>query len=303
MNVVRQTIPVLVLSILFPVSAAAAPPSGQTTWGPWSFSWVAGAQSAGLTIRNVRYQNELVIYKASMPVVRVQYANNACGPYADLLSEYTLRPVSFCNNAEVCQRSFSSGGRQWLELGILTRLGQYRMYQVWYFSNDGYIQPHFFSRGLQCLIDHDHHPYWRIDFDINGAAADQIFVYDNNRPNQGWGPGWLKHDDEFNENRNPGTNRLWFVRDNNNAHGSWVLPGNADGTANAFSNKDAAGRRYRGAEDQTWPFGAWGHLGYLNGESLAETDVVLWYVAHMPHAAAEGANVWHSVGPWLRVHR
>lgn len=297
--------PFATLALLLALAApgAAAPPSGQTTWGPWSFSWIAGNQSAGLTIKNVRYQNKLVLYKASMPVVRVQYAGNACGPYADKLNEHTLQAIPWCGNNKICQRSFTISGRQWLEVAIYASLGAYRMYQAWYFSNDGYLRPHLFSRGLQCNIDHDHHPYWRLDFDINGAAADQIFVYDNNRPNQGWGQGWLKYTVENNDTKSPATGRVWFVRDNPTGDGSWVLPGSADGTANAYSTKDYGGRRYRGAEDESWPFGAWGHLGYLNGEGIQETDVIYWYVAHMPHEAAEGSNVWHSVGPWLLVHR
>jgi len=302
MHAKRVTFSMLVLTG-FTSIAVAAPPSGHTDWGPWRFDWVAGSQSAGLSIRNVRYENELVLYKSSMPVVRVQYAGDGCGPYADKLGESTLQPVSFCGNNTVCQRSFASGGRQWLELGILAKLGAYRMYQVYYFSNDGYIAPHIFSKGLQCNLNHDHHPYWRYDFDINGFSSDQVFVYDNNRPNQGWGPGWLKYTSELNDNKNSSTNRVWFVRDNPTGHGSWVLPGSADGSVNTFSNKDIGARRYHGAEDEGWPFGASGHLGYGNSESIQETDVILWYAAHMPHSAAEGSNVWHSVGPWLLVHR
>jgi len=30
---------------------------------------------------------------------------------------------------------------------------------------------------------------------------------------------------------------------------------------------------------------------------------VLWYVAHMHHSPAQGAKVWHSVGPWMHVSR
>ena len=283
--------------------ALAAPPSGHTDWGPWRFDWVAGAQNASLTLRNVYYEDELLLYKGSMSVIRVQYANNACGPFADLLSEYTLLSISNCNNAVVCQRSFSSAGRRWLELGILVQLGQYCMYRVWYLSEDGYLQPHFFSKELQCQVDHDHHPYWRLDLDIAGAGSDQLFVYDNSRPNQGWGPGWLDYNSEFNDRKNPATGRVWFVRDNQNAHGAWILPGRADGTPNTFSDKDAAGRRYNWSEDEPWPFGAWGHLGYGDGGSLAETDVIFWYVPHMFHAAAEGSSLWHSVGPWLYIHR
>jgi hypothetical protein len=177
------------------------------------------------------------------------------------------------------------------------------MYQVYYFSDDGYLQPHFFSKGLQCQVDHDHHPYWRFDFDVKDASSDQLFVYDNNRSNRGWGTGWIIYETEFNDLRKPSTNRAWFARDNSSGHGVWILPGGGDGAPDSFSTKDAAGRVYSYTEDEAWPFGAWGHLGYSNSQNLQETDVIFWYISHMFHAASEGPSTWHSVGPWLKVYR
>jgi hypothetical protein len=203
----------------------------------------------------------------------------------------------------VCQQSYVSGGHNMLEVGVEAQIGQYDLYQVWYLSEDGWLGAHLFSRGLQCPYDHQHHPYWRVDFDIKGFPLDQVFVWDNNRPNQGWGPGWMKYKNELNDVKNPGTGRVWFVRDNPTGHGVWVFPGSSDGAADGFSTKDAASRLYRYAEDEPWPFGALGHLGYDNNEDIQEKDVVFWYVAHMQHPAASGASVWHSAGPWMLVHR
>lgn len=291
---------VLIVTLL-PV-ALAAPPSGQTAWGRWRFTWVAGAQSEGLALKNVRYDDELVLYKASMPVVRVQYPSIGV-VYGDLIGEGTLRPVPWCGNATVCQRSFTSGGREWLELGVLAQLGQYRMYQVWYLSADGYIQPYFSSKGLHHPNDHTHHVYWRYDFDIGGAAGDQLFVYDNNRPDEGWGAGWRLHETEYNELKSPATRRVWFVRDNAGGHGTWIMPGAADGQADGFSSLDAAGRRYKAAEAGTWPFGGYGELGYDEAEGVVNRDVVFWYVPHLFHEAAEGPDKWHQAGPTLYLAR
>jgi hypothetical protein len=274
---------------------------GHTTWGPWRFDWEV-RDHAGIGIRNVYYNNELVFWKASMPVIRVRYAGNRCGPYADRITWGHLVQISNCGNRKVCQEEFSSGGQRWLELGVYARIGSYHIYQSWYFSNDGQIDVRMWSKGLQCRADHNHHPYWRMDFDLRGASGDQIFVYDNNRPNEGWGPGWHKYPSELNDVKNPGTGRVWFVRDNGSGHGAWVLPG-PDGASDSFSNKDAAARRYLYAEDVAWAFGASGHLGYGNGEDVAEEDVILWYVAHLPHAVSAGASVWHWAGPLLLLHR
>jgi hypothetical protein len=292
----------LVLLVALSMASPILAQSGHTNWNGWSFDWEV-KDGAGIALRNVYYRNELVIWKASMPVIRVHYAGNACGPYADRIDGYNLVPISWCGNAKVCQQSYVSGGHTMLEVGIEANIGQYDLYQVWYLSQDGWIGAHLFSRGLQCAIDHEHHPYWRLDLDVNGFPSDQVFVWDSNRPDQGWGPGWMKYTKELNDVKNPGTGRVWFVRDNPTTHGVWIFPGSNDGTADSFSTKDVAPRLYRYAEDEPWPFGASGHLGYDNNEDIQEKDIVLWYVAHLQHSAAQGPAVWHSAGPWMLVHR
>jgi len=275
--------------------------SGHLDWGNWRFDWEV-KDDAGLGIRNVFYKNKQILYKGSMPVVRVQYAGNGCGPYADRIDWDSLLKISNCGDNKFCVRQMNIDGREWLQIGILAKIGAYRLNQRWWFSDDGYLTARLSSKGLQCNIDHDHHPYWRMDFDLNGASSDQIFVFDNNRPNEGWGPGWRKRTAEFNQVKNPPTDRKWFVRDNPTALGMWVWPSGDDGTSNSFSSKDVGGRRYHSNEDVPWAFGAWGHLGYDNAESIAEQDDILWYVAHMHHHASEGSDQWHSAGPWMKVN-
>lgn len=296
-----------VLGVMAFIFAAVSfmPPSsaqtGQTIWGAWTIDWIV-KDGAGLNIRDVFYDNERVFWKASHPVIRVKYNNNSCGPYADRINSGNLLKISNCGNKKVCQRSFSSSGKNWLELGVLAKIGQYQIYQAWYFSHDGQIDVRMWGRGLQCNVDHDHHAYWRMDFDIDGAGGDQVFVFDSNRPNEGWGPGWHKFTNELNDVKNAATSRKWFVRDNSTSHGFWVLPGPSR-PADSFSTKDMGVRRYRSSEDEPWPFGAWGHLGYLNGESVEERDIIIWYVGHLFHPASAGPNQWEWVGPYLIIHR
>lgn len=294
-----------VLGVLALLGLGAAPlraHSGHSAWGPWSFDWEV-KDDAGLGLRNVYYNSEKVLYKANMPVIRVKYDGDACGPYADRLNWDNLLDISNCGYKKVCQRSYTSGGRQWLELGILAAIGKYRLYQVYYFSQDGYLVVRCWSKGFHCNITHQHHAYWRLDFDLKDASADQVFVFDNNRPNEGWGPGWHKYVQEVDTLRNPPTNRQWFVRDNPTGHGMWILPGPNDTTADGFSVLDLGGRLYRFGEDAPWTGGSTGELGYNNGENIAEKDDVVWYVAHLHHVYPGDPNHWGYMGPTLKVSR
>jgi hypothetical protein len=290
------------LLCLLGLSSTAFAHSGHVNWGPWRFDWEV-YNNAGLAIRNVTFNNEEVLYKGSMPVIRVQYDDNACGPFADQISWGSLVDISNCGGGKVCQRTFTRDGVDWYEIGILAHIGSYRLYDVWYLSADGWINGVLWSKGLQCQVNHVHHPYWRMDFDINGFPSDQTFVFDNNRPDEGWGAGWHKHTNELNETKNPATGRDWFARDSPTGHGMWIIPSVADGTADSFSSVDAAPRLYHSAEDESWPFGAWGEVGYNNGEGLQEQDDVFWYVAHLHHHADEGSDQWHGAGPWFKVSR
>ncbi|MGZ8373859.1 MAG: copper amine oxidase, partial [Nitrospira sp.] len=53
-------------------SAMAETQSEHVDWGRWSFDWEV-RDNQGLALRNVKYADELILAKASMPVVRVKY--------------------------------------------------------------------------------------------------------------------------------------------------------------------------------------------------------------------------------------
>jgi hypothetical protein len=134
-------------------------------WNGWTFDYEVSGNYDGLSLKNVTYRGHTLIYKISMPVVRVFYDNNACGPYADLLGG-TLSPIPWANNATIAQREFTLDGRLWYEIGIRDQIGNYDLYQAFYVSSDGMLDAHLYGKGLQCVVDHIHYPSWRIDFDI-----------------------------------------------------------------------------------------------------------------------------------------
>ena len=315
----------LLISLILPVSVSAEPRSGTVSWDKWNFGWeVYENQSVVLT--DVMYDNELVLAKASLPVIKVKYerewpwyhpyswfgigrSTGRCGPFQDRITWKHLEPVPTCNS-KVCVKPYTVGGIQWLEVGVYARIGEYHLYHAWYLSEQGEIRPVLQSRGLSCNTTHMHHPYWRFDFGIAGATKDQVFAYTVGDPDEGWGPGWHKYTNEMNALKDLPKQRVWFVRDNQTTHGVWVIPGSGypplmnDGNPQScFSNLDIGIRLFHEQEDEGWRFGARGDLGYLDGEGVQEQDLVFWYVAHLPHEAALGPAAWLAVGPTLKVQR
>ena len=317
---------ILLLLLFYGQPALADTQSEHIDWGRWSFDWEV-RDNTGLALRDVRYAGELVLSKASLPVIRVKYVkervwwnpftwfgsraeSGRCGPFQDRLRWQDLVPIVNCGNQKICIETTEQGGVKWLELGVYARIGEYHLYQSWHLSDDGEIRPVLQSRGLSCNTNHHHHPYWRIDFDIDGNGMDQVFLHDDGGPDEGWGPGWRKYTNERNDVKNPSTHRVWFVRDHPTGHGVWIFPGSGypplagDGERDRFADHDIAVRRATAAEDGPWIFGARGQLGYdEDNQSVQEQDIVLWYVGHLPHMAALGPTKGLTLGPILRIQR
>ena len=58
--------------LTLPVTGSADPAAEHVEWGRWALDYEV-RENTGLTLRNVSYGGELVLGKASMPVVRVKY--------------------------------------------------------------------------------------------------------------------------------------------------------------------------------------------------------------------------------------
>ena len=280
-----------VLCLFFSTTSLAA----DIDWEGWSFDWSTDDSSSGLVLTDVGFNGEKILAKASMPVMRVEYLDDVCGPYADILSPYNLRrasqgaPNSSCNNQSVCTREFTRAGERMLEVGSNWQIGEYQIYQTYYFSEQGYIDARVYSRGLQCQIDHSHHPHWMFDFDIGDSDNDTIFADGQQRIN------------EFNDQKTA-TNQ-WIIRDKVTQSAVRLVPSADDGVPDNFSQWDVAGRAYQSVEVARWRHGARGEIGdlYSNGENLDGNDIVFWYVAHLSHSASEGSNIWHASGPRIEV--
>ena len=281
--------------------------SGFVTWpNPriplWQFGYtLADAPDAeGIAISNASFRGRKVLYKGSMPSLRVQY-NSTCGPYKDPLNYNNAHAISGSNRVKVY--TVWSSGLSGIAVEAFHTIGAYKLTERWTFWADGRITPRLYSAGLQCNIDHRHHPYWRFDFDIEGAPNDTVFEYNTTTPDLGWGPGWHVKHTEITRVKNPATHRSWAVMDVNTMRGYHVIPGSNDGTADAFAPRDLFVMRYHPAEDKHGQQGSAfddGLFAYINGEIVEKSDAVIWYCGHLGHhAEPEHADEYHSCGPDL----
>jgi hypothetical protein len=279
--------------------------SGSVTWPSvhepiWRLNWRLSNDPEGIVISHAFFRGKRVFWKASLPSLRVEY-DVQCGPYKDPLALYVTRPSPRCG-APVCVYSYTSGGLRGLGIEAYIEIGWYRLTHRWVFWENGAISPRLYSAGLQCDGNHRHHAYWRFDFDINGAANDACFEFNNNAPNSGWGPGWTLFRREDSRVKNPPVRRSWAVMDKGSERGHHILPGPHDGFADRFSWRDIWIARYRGTEDRRGNQGdaSDDRIGVdINGEGVDGADVVVWYCGHLFHEHAHGGDEWHHVGPDL----
>lgn len=277
-------------------------PSGAPVW-EFSYFLDDAVAPEGIVIRNVRLRGRTVLYKASLPSLRVQY-DGGCGPYKDPLY-FGIADVQ-ANGKRVAVYDFNFFGVRFLTLESYFRIGAYRLRQRWTFHPNGTILPRLYSAGLQCNDDHRHHAYWRFDFDVNDAGNDAAYEYNSTTPDIGFGPGWHKKWSEISRNKNPATGRLWAVMDKRQGNGYFVIPDPNDGVADSFSRRDVWLMRYHGSEDRHGNQGSASDDGldaYLNFENLDASDVVIWYCGHLSHHVHDGADEWHAVGPRLEPFR
>ncbi len=290
----------LLPSTQMPLHAQSTQTSGTVDWHGWQFNYEVSGSYDGLSLLDLSYGNLSVLHKLSMPVMRVFYDFGACGPYADRLGGEYLVPVSWANDALVVQREFTLDGRIWLELGIRAIIGNYDIYQSYYLSSDGILDSHIFSKGLQCNVDHTHYPYWRFDFDLDGA---------NNQIRRETAAGWQVYTNEFDVAANAALNHNWQVLNPSSGatvtlqpgFTNFVLPDATEAGGLNYAFNTLFGRAYRASEDIGWFYGALSEVPYNNGESIDNQDLVLWYKGYLGHSAQDGPDLWHSTGVRLTV--
>src|SRR5687767_2863441 len=161
----------------------------------------SGTRASAVELRNVDYRGKRVFARAHVPVLNVLYVNNACGPYRDwqyqegffaatgTVIPNTNNSFMACTSAPqtILDNSTDTGTFRGVavytngdETTIVSEMeaGWYRYISEWHFFADGTIQPRFGFGGVtnSCVCnDHNHHVYWRFDFDVAGASPNSVY--------------------------------------------------------------------------------------------------------------------------------
>jgi hypothetical protein len=283
----------------------------------------SGTNGSGIEIRYVDYKGRRVLARAHVPIVNVDYSVGECGPFRDWLwqeGSFRADGVDLASGHRQCAETpltvYDDGvdagqfygvayflrGDQ-VVLASEMRAGWYRYVQEWSFAPDGTMRPRFrfaaVANSCTCKL-HVHHAYWRFDFDVDGAHNDAVDEY-NDPPVDG-PENWRTIGEEAGSLR--AANRQWRVRDTVTDAGYSIEPNAGDGATNAFGVGDFWALRNRASEiddhrgtNVSPDLMRAGLNDFLDGESIWDQDVAVWYGIHVGHV--DGDNVAHVGGPDL----
>lgn len=277
----------------------------------------SGSNGSGIELLDVRYRGRRVLRQAHLPILNVEYAENACGPFRDWQYEETCfqavgqdvpKSPGFRWCTEPPQTILDNGqdggsfrGVALFEspeplLHLVTELaaGWYRYVMEWHFHPDGRLQPRFRFGAVadSCVCNlHNHHAFWRFDFDVvrRGNVLEEQTA-------AGWGP----IPRETIRTRQEGQPFVWRVRHPKSGAAYRIVPGPDDGVGDVFSGPDAyALRRRKGEIDDGGgrkPIFLAKHnlLQFVRGEKLTGKDLVVWYAAHFIHNEDEEGDPLHA---------
>lgn len=294
----------------------------------------AHGKGSGVELRDVRYRGKLVLFQAHVPVLNVLYDDgvtfrdwqNAETAFEAFGSDPVGAGWRVCSQPPrtILESSNDAGNAFqgvafWYEDGELRivselQAGWYRYVSDWRLGDDGTIRPRFGfagTRNPRTCMRHQHHVYWRFDFDIDGAARDVVeqrrFVLPPILPDR-LGRWWVPIARETSRKRSRFASS-WRVRDRDTDRGYLIVPGPADGTADSFGVSDLWLLRYHWDELDDGVSAIGGAPSdtqikldqFLTGEPVDGADVVIWYGGHFVHDEhAALPHQGHIVGPELR---
>ena len=227
-----------------------------------------------------RYMRQRVIHHASVPFVFVNYAGNAAGPYTDSL-KITRRAI------HIREVMFGFDLEATYDLGA-----DYYYHHVWRFHDDGQFGSAMVIHGPGEEIHgrHTYHLPFRFDLDVSGSGNDSFQTLSSGN--------WTDVAKEGRHKSVSAPDYEWRVIDKSSRK-------NVQVRGRAGDDGDLWALQYKTSE--SWA--SWGMTRntppgspnsvpaiYANNQSLQDTNVVLWYIAHIP--AVDRVSV---CGPWFRL--
>jgi len=273
---------------------------------------------SGIELRDVYYHNHLVFKRAHAPVLNVLY-QSGCGCFRDWSDSEVKFRVRDANGAvvdlagsgnyyetnfpaeTVCETGGSGGdipsttgfrgvaaekNGDPLVMTAQMTAGWYRYVMRWKFFLDGRVQPWFGYAAVSasCISHaHTHHNYWRLDFDIDGAANDTV----QKAVPPPAGPGSPNTSEMLGSETSSLVNPTfqWSVQDLQTGRGYRVVPGPSV-PADSFAVSDSWVLMYQPTELSDQGGGCATSLNsYLTNEPTNNQDVVLWVRGGQFHQA------------------
>lgn len=181
-----------------------------------------------------------------------------------------------------------------------SQMGAYNYLTRWTFMDDGVIEPALGITGVLPLggAAHTHNVYWRLDLDMDDPGGDRVEEFFRIKPAWSDGlegaSGWAPLLAETYRGNDAATFRRWRVADahKTNANGSPIAyeldPTIGDGSFRSVAEEGYTRGEFwvtRARDSERFVSTEEADLlsSYLNGESVADADVVVWYVAHALH--------------------
>jgi hypothetical protein len=275
----------------------------------------SGRDASGIDLRDVKFRGKLVMTRANAPILNVQYARNQCGPFRDWswqegmfvangtnipgtnngVRRCTDEPQTVLDNGTDTGnfRGIALYDREEVTLVSELNAGWYRYISKWIFHDDGMISPRFgfgaTTNSCVCRI-HTHHVYWRFDFDLGTAANN--YVAERTQ-------GVLKSVEFESMRPRLSLDQEWVVNNSVTGEACIIKPGLRDGNydkygvgdiwilRNHFPSEIDDSSQTGGSEAKINPF--------INGESVLNQDIVVWYGAHWGHSNFDAPS--HNDGP------
>lgn len=305
----------------------------------------SGPRGSGLELRNVYLNGKLALKRAHAPMLFAEYTTNTCyrdwkdtdGPkitWASVHPSFQRKTTTSCDRSKSTTTSYgvcpyqlvingSSGdpvgtcaigvtiedAGSYVELTTQYDAAWYKYSSRFRFHADGSFEPEFGfgnSDGTHNGITHWHHNYWRLDFDIDGAANDVIKQNDVVQPvefatlrcNAATTPACAEE-------------RNWQVVDTVTGRGFQLLPSADDYTTPTnqsgrnFHLKDVFGTAYNASEYSDRTTNGLSDCAMLDanlansqdidGGAGEGSDIVMYYRAGVRDRTNEGAGLQDSM--------